>query len=375
MRISILGYYGVPNIGDEAILTVLLQRLKDRFPNSSIAVSARDQSYLRQKHSVDSYPLEQGIPSFLAGISQSDLLLVGGGGILFDTPLQVLPFWLKRVAWSRCAGIPPILYSVGVGPITKKASKHYLRLGLRFASLISVRDKLSARLLRDCGIRDDISLLPDLAFLLLPASETSAREILYKEGIPETPGIKMAITLRHWPAFDGDQQFRFLSQIARAMDELRLKHDITFILVPFQYRSETGDLELMNELASICKCRDSIHVVKGQYSPEEVKAIIGQMDVTLGMRLHSVVFSQTMGVPCVGLSYADKITSHMKMFDSEDLCLPIHTVKWEEIVDLVEDVIREKKQISSRLRSAFREIAKDAICLHDGMLSRLEEMT
>ena len=61
MRISILGYYGVPNIGDEAILAVILRKLRDKFPGASIKVSARDQSYVRQLHSVDTYPLERNI--------------------------------------------------------------------------------------------------------------------------------------------------------------------------------------------------------------------------------------------------------------------------------------------------------------------------
>ena len=105
-----------------------------------------------------------------------------------------------------------------------------------------------------------------------------------------------------------------------------------------------------------------------------MKAVTGLMDLTIGMRLHSVIFSLTMGVPCVGLSYADKVASHMQMLDSKDSCIPIHTVSKEKIVELVERLYRERRQISTRLLSVSDEIARDTECLHKAFLSRLRDL-
>lgn len=66
MRISILGYYGVPNIGDEGILVALLRKVRRELPSASIRVSARSRSYASRMHAVGTYPLEQGNVAFLA---------------------------------------------------------------------------------------------------------------------------------------------------------------------------------------------------------------------------------------------------------------------------------------------------------------------
>ncbi|MFQ6127710.1 MAG: polysaccharide pyruvyl transferase family protein [Thermoplasmata archaeon] len=374
MRISILGYYGVPNTGDEAILAGILQKLRAKFPGASIRVSARDQFYVRRMHAVDTYPLERKIPAFLAVMSQSDLLLVGGGGLLFDMPFQVLPFWLGRIVMARCIGTPPILYSVGVGPITKRRSRLYLRSGLRFARIISVRDKSSANLLKECGIRGDILLLPDPALLLLPASQARAKEILREEGIPDDGCLKVGISLRYWQAFDRSEQLRFLSEVAKAMDKLAKRYDVSFILMPFQYPPALGDVGLMVELASSCGCKGNIHIVRGQYAPEEVKALLGQMDLTLGMRLHSLIFSLTMAVPCVALSYTNKVASFMESFESKDFCLPLKAVTEENIVSLVEEAIEHRGYHSDRLRAISARIVKEVDGLHDSMLARIDGM-
>lgn len=370
MRISILGYYGVPNIGDEAILAVILRKLRDKFPGASIKVSARDQSYVRQLHSVDTYPLERNIASFSAVASESDLMLVGGGGLLFDMPFQVLRFWLGRIVAARSVGTPPHLYSVGVGPITKRTSRLYLRLGLAYAGLISVRDESSAKLLRESSVRGEISILPDPALLLQPATRARAEEILEGEGIPKGDSLRVGVSLRYWQAFDASAQRQFVVKIAKALDALAKKRDISFVLVPFQHPPALGDAGLMDEVAAKCKCRDDVHVVGGQYGPEEVKAILGQMDLVIGMRLHSLIFSLTMGVPSIALSYAGKVASVMETFGSKDFCLPLDAVEDDRIVRLVEKAI-EQKDHSRRLRETSARIVEEVDGLHDDMLTRL----
>ncbi len=369
MKVTILGYYGVPNIGDEAILAGMLQKLRPAFPDASIKVSARDEAYVRRMHDVETFPLDQ-MRSFVAVASKSDMILVGGGGLFFDTPFQVLPFWLGRIVAGRSVGTPSVLYSVGVGPIEKRRSRRYLRLGLRYADAISVRDEYSAELLRKCGVKREVSILPDPALLLEPAAESRAKEILREEGVPEDGGLKIGVSLRFWQAFDESQQKRFASSIRNALEKTAAKSDVSFVMVPFQLPPALGDVGLMEEIAAGSACEDDIHFIRGSYTPAEVKALLGQMDLMIGMRLHSQIFSLSMGVPSIALSYASKVASVMETFGSKDFCLPLDAVEDDRIVRLVERAI-EQKDHSRRLRETSARIVEEVDGLHDDMLARL----
>ncbi len=372
MNVTILGYYGVPNIGDEAILAGMLQKLRSAFPDALINVSARDEAYVRRMHDVETFPLDQ-MRSFLAVASKSDIILVGGGGLFFDTPFQVLPFWLGRIVAARSVGTPSVLYSVGVGPIEKRRSRRYLRLGLRYADAISVRDEYSAELLRKCGVKREVSILPDPALLLEPAAESRAKEILREEGVPEDGGLKIGISLRFWQAFDKSQQKRFAGHVRKALEMTAAKSDVSFVMVPFQLPPALGDIGLMEEIAAGSACEDDIHFVRGSYSPAEVKAVLSQMDLMIGMRLHSLIFSLTLGVPSIALSYASKVASVMETFGSKDFCLPLDAVEDDRIVHLVEKAI-EQKDHSRRLRETSAKILEQVDGLHDDMLARLGVM-
>ncbi|MCK4456648.1 MAG: polysaccharide pyruvyl transferase family protein [Thermoplasmata archaeon] len=372
MKVTILGYYGVPNIGDEAILAGMLQKLRPAFPDASIKVSARDETYVRRMHDVETFPLDQ-MRSFVAVASKSDIILVGGGGLLFDTPFQVLPFWLGRIVAARSVGTPSVLYSVGVGPIEKRRSRRYLRLGLRYADAISVRDEYSAELLRKCGVKREVSILPDPALLLEPAAESRAKEILREEGVPEDGGLKIGVSLRYWQAFDESQQKRFASSIRNALEKTAAKSDVSFVMVPFQLPPALGDVGLMEEIAAGSACEDDIHFVRDSYTPAEVKALLGQMDLMLGMRLHSLIFSLSMGVPSIALSYASKVASTMESFGFGDYCLPLNAVTGDKIVSLTMKAI-ERKDYSERLLETCGRITKEVDGLHDRMLARLGDL-
>jgi polysaccharide pyruvyl transferase CsaB len=370
MKIAILGYYGIPNIGDEAILAGMLQKLRSNLTEASIKVSARDEAYVRRMHDVGTFPLDQ-MRSFLAVASESDVILVGGGGLLFDTPFQVLPFWLGRIVAARSVGTPSVLYSVGVGPIEKRRSRRYLKLGLKYADEITVRDKFSAELLRKCGVKREVSILPDPALFLSPAPESRAKEILREEGVPEDGRQKIGISLRYWQAFDEAQQKRFANSVRKAMETVAGKSDVSFVMVPFQLPPALGDVGLMEEIAAGSACENRTHVIRGSYSPAEIKAVLGQMDLMLGMRLHSLIFSMTMGVPSIALSYTHKVMSVMETFGLADLCLPVEAVSGEKLAGLIEAGLAQNVE---QLRASSSRIVEQAGGLHDAMLTRLADI-
>jgi len=60
------------------------------------------------------------------------------------------------------------------------------------------------------------------------------------------------------------------------------------------------------------KYPDRIGVVRGQYSPSEIKYIIGSCDFFIGARMHACIAALSQGIPAVAIAYSDKFTGVMQ---------------------------------------------------------------
>jgi len=83
-RVGISGSYGGMNLGDEAILEVILKELRACL-DTDIVVFSRSPKDTEKRHKVRAVPIrELHKDEVLEELRQLDLLVLGGGGILFD---------------------------------------------------------------------------------------------------------------------------------------------------------------------------------------------------------------------------------------------------------------------------------------------------
>ena len=99
-KIVIFGHYGVPNWGDEAILSGILSQIN--ISDFSVTVISHSPEYTKKLHNVHSaYPPPFGIRSFLNFkwiqtlkiIKEADYIVIGGGGLWQPKPLKALSLW------------------------------------------------------------------------------------------------------------------------------------------------------------------------------------------------------------------------------------------------------------------------------------------
>ena len=111
-RVLISGYYGFGNLGDEALLDVIVTRLRAAYPGGSIDVLSADPAATSARLNVDATP-RMDLGAVRRAIERSDVVLSGGGGLLGGSgPIAaVMEKELRTVLRS-----PPLLYAVG-GPL------------------------------------------------------------------------------------------------------------------------------------------------------------------------------------------------------------------------------------------------------------------
>src|SRR6476469_11277240 len=106
-KVGITGSYGGLNLGDEAILQSIITQLRRDLP-VEITVFSRDPEDTKRRHGVErAVPVRKMSRVEVAPeLERLDLLIVGGGGILFDAEARI---YLRAAQIAKEKGVPVML--------------------------------------------------------------------------------------------------------------------------------------------------------------------------------------------------------------------------------------------------------------------------
>ncbi|GIJ21198.1 polysaccharide pyruvyl transferase family protein [Micromonospora lutea] len=300
LTIGVLGSYGGRNLGDEAILTGLLTDLRQQEPHARIIVFSRNPAHTAVAHpDVEAVPWE-GVSRTDSALvlSQLDLLILGGGGILYDKEARR---YLRVVRVAQERGLPLLTYAVGVGPLNEMVDTGMVRETLAGAVQVTVRDQESRMVLEEAGLLNPITVTGDPAFLLEP--EDFPADFLREEGVPagkRLVGMSVREPGRAAERLDVDGYHRLLAQIG---DFLVHRIDAHVLFVPM----ERDDIRHSHGVLSHMIAAERGRILHGTYSPQQVLGLMRHFDLAVGMRLHFLIFAAMMGTPFLPLPYAGKV--------------------------------------------------------------------
>lgn len=352
-RVGISGSYGGLNLGDEAILHVMLTELRRAGP-VEVTVFSRDAEDTRRRHHVEHVLELRSTPRSDAQqvVRSLDLLILGGGGILFDGDVDM---YLREVFLAHEAGTPVMVYAVGAGPLLDAGARARVRDALDSAAVVTVRDRYSRQLLEEVGVTRDIVVTADPAVLLMPEALT-LDEILRAEAIDPDARL-VGFSVREpgpaAPALDVEHYHRLLANAADFMVD-RLDAEIVFI--PLEQR--TFDVQHSHAVVGRMSHAQRATVLKRPYTPGQILSLLEHFEFCVGMRLHFLIFSALAGVPFVSLPYAAKVSGFV-----EELKVPHRALEHVSAGELIANIDRawdEREQVRARAQNALRELQERA---------------
>jgi polysaccharide pyruvyl transferase CsaB len=306
-RVGITGSYGGLNLGDEAILQSIIAQLRKDVPRVEITVFSRDADDTRRRHGV-----ERAVPvrklsraEVLPEVERLDLLILGGGGILYDADART---YLREVSLAREKHIPVMAYAIGAGPLNHAAAQAAVRDNLADAVVVTVREKSAHRVLEEAGLHRDVVVTADPALLLRP--EPLPRGVLKHEGLEGRRRlIGMSVREPGVAAPDLDEKV-YHALLANAADFIVDRYDADVVFVPM----ERSVLDTQHSHAVIAKMlrAQRATVLKGEYTSGQVLSWMGKFDFALGMRLHFLIFAAIQGTPFVALPYSGKVSGFLE---------------------------------------------------------------
>ncbi|MHB0977286.1 MAG: polysaccharide pyruvyl transferase family protein [Candidatus Aquicultorales bacterium] len=309
-KIGISGSYGGLNLGDEAILEVMLKEFKST-TDAEITVFSRNAEYTHQTYGVRAVPVRDlGKREIAAEIANLDLFILGGGGLLYDDEAAT---YLREVNIAIEQQVPTMLYSISVGPLRKPENREMVARILNHVDVITVREDRARRLLEDIGVTKRITVTADPAVLLEPAE--FPLECFHAEDIHEE-GMIVAISVREpGPAAPDLTEGHYHFLIANAADFLVERLGAQCLMVPME--SQPWDLQHAHAIVAKMANANRAHVMRVPPNPGEALGMMRYVNFAMGMRLHFLIMAALMHVPFVPLPYASKVLGFL-----DDLGLP-----------------------------------------------------
>lgn len=351
MRFLLSGYYGFGNLGDEALLSVIVSQLKSRYPYGEIDVLSAKPDETAHELRVDATP-RWDAKAVRRAIDRADVVLSGGGGLLQNaTSLRSLVYYAGIIRAAGRANRKAMIFAQSIGPLDFWG-RALVKECCKSVGAATVRDKRSAQLLGPLlspGTRLEQTADP---VFLYDAPEQDVD--LAAEGLGPQSDPLVIVSVRKANGMKDR-----LDVVARAVDRLAKEHDARVAFLPI---GGAPDAEVSTLVIRKCK---SAPVLLPECSLERAANVIRKAKAVVGMRLHALILAARYGVPFLAIPYDPKVAALC-----EDLAYPMPPLftlnpsgpkpEFEAVDALVDDFWARLEALSSHLQGAgerLRELA------------------
>lgn len=343
-RVLLSGYYGFGNLGDEALLEVIVERMRSRFPSVELEVLSATPASTARHHHVFSTP-RWDWRAIRKAVGRADVVLSGGGGLLQNaTSLRSLLYYAGVLREAIRARRKTMVFAQSIGPLDfwgRLVVGQFCR-GLDRAT---VRDETSRGLLQRLLPKTPVEQTADPVFLY-DAPEASSD--LASEGLGPESGAYAVISVRKVSAFRD-----VAAIVAHAVDRLAERHRIRCAFLPL---GGAGDAAASTEVIRACA---SSPMLLPESPLPKAAAILRGARVVIGMRLHSLVLAARYAVPFLPIAYDPKVSSLCD--DLEYPLAPLWSTGDRRPADAAIDVLVDRLVGEREALAAHLEQRRDAV--------------
>jgi len=339
--VTISGYYGSNNHGDEAILKAITADLRCIKPNINITVISKRPKDTRSIHRVDSVH-RFNLVGIRRALKHTNLLIMGGGTLIQDlTSTRSLAYYVFVMNTAAKSRTKVMLYANGIGPLKQDKNKRRAVTALEDVDKITLRDESSRIVLQELGLQNsNILVTADPAYRFTNNAPEAGRQLLDK--IDLTGKKYFCVSIRDWKSLKED----FVTEMAVFCDYISEKYDISPLFIPMQ---PSNDAEISTQVLEATKRRG--YYLDENFTIEEILSVVGSAEFLVGMRLHSVIYGAAAATPVMGLVYDPKVAA---MFNdlNQKYYLNLQEIASGRLITLAEEVLEHRDEIKAELEQA-----------------------
>lgn len=344
----ISGYYGFHNNGDDALLSAMLQALREKEPSARITVLSAAPKETKEIYGVRSVYRYNPI-SLIREMRRCRVFISGGGSLIQDvTSTKSAFYYLMLLRMASMFGKKIMLYANGIGPLRRERNRRMAAKILNRADIITLREEDSLAELEKLGVtRPERLVTADPAFAL-PVEEKRAEAVPYA-----------IYSLRSWQAAKAD----FAEVIAAEAQRLYKEKGWMPVFLPMQYQRDLPITKAVAERLSI-----PYRILPEEEPNATLLGIIAGAELVVAMRLHTLIYAARSGVRSVALIYDPKVRSFMESI-GRPYMTEVGTLTKEKLAGAVEKSLADERHPSPE------EMRQKALQNADIAIQLLKEVT
>ena len=345
-RFLISGYYGFGNLGDEALLDVIVDHVRSRYPAAEIDVLSGDPAGTAERLGVIATPRADA-GAIGRAIERADVVLSGGGGLLQNvTSLRSLIYYAGIIRQAIRARKRTMIFAQSVGPLDMWG-RMIVRICCARIDAATVRDERSRALLAPLVPGVKVERTADPVFAFVPPREPLD---LRAEGLDGAAPLAV-VSVRPWKHAEAT-----IVNVAAIVDRLAEKHGAQVAFLPL------GGPPDADVSTSIIRRARSAPVLLPEYPLAQAAQIIGRAALVVGMRLHALIIAARLGVPFAAIPYDPKVSSLLAdlAYPLPPLFVPGEKIGVNALVRRVDDAWLQRNELAAHLRAVMPETQQRA---------------
>ena len=390
-RIILFGTWAEENLGDDLMLRVQIDRIREAHPDAVLIVPTGNREITRSMLEAEGVSTENirllytgrwglrepGKPFFaslrwmfseLSELFRADLLRIGPGNQIQDVTRKYrVLFFLFRGFLAWLFRTPFAIFGMGFFSLTSSFSRKVLRFLGNRAAFVSTRDDGGAVEFRNLGISPDrVHSLADVSFAFNwpPVPDSPANEV-------PVIGLSSRILLKE--LFDETVVGNYEACYASLLQHIRNETGARFQFFMYYRGSQWHD--------GVARDRLLAHIDDPDFPMETIpfqnlfatRDGMTACDAFIGVRYHSILISVQNNIPVLPISYGNKTTRFIREQGLERYFVEVPEVTDEKLQDRWARVWENRDQwpqIAADIREQAEPLAKQHFQLINQVLEK-----
>lgn len=397
----ITGGWGYGNIGDEAILMSMLDRIVNRIPQADITVTSYSPKDTKRYHGIDAieslhrliHPLtilfiprilaialwlviykllgpqlmiDKSLRSYIGYVKRCDVFVMGGGGYFNDLWKDGFLARILEIVIAKTLNKKIMIYGQTVGPFGSRFSRVFLGRILNQVDLITYRDAQSSATLSHFGFRTDRMIYTADEASLIESGDCNPEELLEVLGIPR-PNLLVGVMVQHFRRYASnagltskgriETSAEYLALMEQLLVEVHRRHNAVIVFLP----STSWDLTVCEQLYRRLyeKVPGSVHLAKDTGVKDYV-SLCQTMHLMISTNMHPVILAATNSVPAVALSYWYKVDDLMDAIGMGSFVWRIDDFRVEDVIRGIDEIVENRQFYSTTVAEGFQDVCRRA---------------
>ncbi len=299
---------------------------------------------------------------------RAEYVLVGHDGVFCVESCGIIHLAKQR---GKRTGILGASAGIGAGRLYKA---WLYRRAVEESDFCVFRERTSCESMRQVSRRPDGLIVgPDPAFAMRPAEPDQGLAVLERyEGVSRARASGRAViaatALEKGRVYAGfrpdlkgsDKQQAHARYLATVLDALVEKHDAFVLFLPHSVERDASDVVAAGHVAEQMHAKANRRaILEEDCSARVLKSIIGQCDLLVGQRTHSLIGSVSMGTPFVALTNRRDTRTHGiigEMCRCEDQIVDMDVLDEQAAARKVLDLFESRDSVRLRLSQVQRDL-------------------